>query len=274
MEKRIIEKLRPYQSFGSAAEMHRAVEVHIRNNRLNESTLRVLRVLEFRSKIVPGASWLKYETIARVVEKSVSTVRRAIRTLVDAGIIEKIAQIRDRMGGDGANIYVIRPIEHANEQAEMNMRHDDENPQNTADEPSVREVKEDPSKDAPKKGNSTYVPDVDRLDASFTPDSVPSAFKKIAARFWNDANRIDTLWKKAIMAHRSLGLVDIYEDVAIDSLKQTIFAYKHRKIRGSFDGYYYGVLIQKIAAAHRARVAVERGFYNWVESVRNASVSV
>ena len=254
MEKRIIEKLRPYQSFGSAAEMHRAVEVHIRNNRLNESTLRVLRVLEFRSKIVPGASWLKYETIARVVEKSVSTVRRAIRALVDAGIIEKIAQIRDRMGGDGANIYVIRPIEHANEQAEMNMRHDDEKPQNTLDKPSDREVKEDPSKDAQNKGYGTYVPET--LDATFTPDTVPSEFKRLAARFWNDANRIDTLWKKAIMAHRSLGLVDVYEEVAVDSLKQAVYALKHRRIRGSFD---YGILIQKIVAYHRARVAEGRG---------------
>src|SRR5690606_10908892 len=67
----IAEKLRPYQSFGSAAEMHRAVELHIRQNQLNESALRVLRVLEFRSKLVPGVSWLKYETIAGVIGKSV-----------------------------------------------------------------------------------------------------------------------------------------------------------------------------------------------------------
>src|SRR5690606_11472125 len=115
MEKRIIEKLRPYQSFGSAAEMHRAVEVHIRNNRLNESSLRVLRVLGFRSKSAPGASWLKYATMAGVIGKCVSTVRRAIRSLVDGGIIAKVAQARARMGGDGANIYVIKPIDHASE---------------------------------------------------------------------------------------------------------------------------------------------------------------
>lgn len=273
MEKRIIEKLRPYQSFGSAAEMHRAVEVHIRNNRLNESALRVLRVLEFRSKIVPGASWLKYETIAGVIGKSVSTVRRAIRSLVDAGIIEKVAQTRDRMGGDGANIYVIKPIDHASEHAQMNTRHDDEKPHYTADEPRPREAKDDSSKDASNKG-SAYVPDVDRLDASFTPDSVPKAFKTVAARFWNDAERIDELWQKAIMAYRSLGLAVVYEEVAIDSLKQAIYALKRRRIRGSFDGYYYGILIQKIVAYHRARVAEERGLYNWVEDVIHASVSV
>src|SRR5690606_16022528 len=128
-----------------------------------------------------------YETIAGVIGKSVSTVRRAIRSLVDAGIIEKVAQTRDRMGGDGANIYVIKPIDHASEHAQMNTRHDDEKPHYTADEPSDREVKEDPSKDAQNKGYGTYVP---TLDASFTPDTVPSEFKKLAARFWNDANRI------------------------------------------------------------------------------------
>ena len=271
MEKRIIEKLRPYQSFGSAAEMHRAVEVHIRNNRLNESALRVLRVLEFRSKIVPGASWLKYETIAGVIGKSVSTVRRAIRALVNAGIIEKIAQTRAKMGGDGANIYVIKPIDHANEHAGMNMRDDVEKPQNTVANDSNREVKEDPVKEASNNGYSTYVPDV--LDASFTPDSVSSEFKRVAARFWNDAERIDELWQKAIMAHRSLGLNDIYENVAVDSLKQAVYALKHRRIRGSFDGYYYGILIQKIAAYHRARVAEERGFYDWVSAIY-ASMSV
>lgn len=272
MKTEIIEKLRPYQSFGSAAEMHRAVEVHIRNNCLNESTLRVLRVLEFRSKIVPGASWLKHETIAGVIGKSVSTVRRAIRALIDAGIIEKVAQTREKTGGDGANVYVIKPIDHANEHAGMNTRDDVEKPHYTADEPRPREAKDDPSKDASNKG-STYVPDADRLDASFTPDSVPKAFKTVAARFWNDAERIDELWQKAIMAHRSLGLNDVYENVAVDSLKQAVYALKHRRIRGSFDGYYYGILIQKIAAYHRARVAEERGFYDWVSAIY-ASMSV
>ncbi len=66
-------------------------------------------------------------------------------------------------------------------------------------------------------------------------------------------------WKKAIMAHRSLGLVDVYEEVAVDSLKQAVYALKHRRIRGSFD---YGILIQKIVAYHRARVAEGRGLAN------------
>ncbi len=58
------------------------------------------------------------------------------------------------------------------------------------------------------------------------------------------------------MAHRSLGLVDVYEEVAVDSLKQAVYALKHRRIRASFD---YGILIQKIVAYDRARVAEGRG---------------
>src|SRR5690606_15300808 len=77
----IKEKLQEHQSFASVSIMHAAVEEHVKNNSLNESALRVLRVLEFRSKMVPGVCWLKYATIAEVIGKSVSTVRRAISAL-------------------------------------------------------------------------------------------------------------------------------------------------------------------------------------------------
>lgn len=272
----IKEKLQEHQSFASASIMHAAVEEHVQNNSLNESALRVLRVLEFRSKMVPGVCWLKYATIAEVIGKSVSTVRRAIRALCAAGIIEKIAVTREKKGGDGANIYVILPFlkngEHADEHAGMNTRNVAENPHDAEVQAGFSEPKEDSLKEEMNNNicnNNVQRVDLNNqiLDVSFVPETVPESFKQLAARFWGDAGTIYNLWRKAEMAARSLGC-DVCEDAAIDSLKQAIFALKHRSIRGSFEGYYYGILKQKLVQAHRAKIAQERRLFDWVAATK------
>src|SRR5690606_11052008 len=91
----------------------KAVEIHIRTNHLNESAVRVLRFISGRAKAVAGAAWLKVRTIAEaeIVGVSERTVRRALKRLSDAGIITIHRQMREKMGGCGASIYVINPVD-------------------------------------------------------------------------------------------------------------------------------------------------------------------
>src|SRR5690606_19476768 len=137
LQKQIIDKLRPYQSFGSVDDMLKAVEIHIRTHHLNESAVRVLRFISGRAKAVAGAAWLKVRTIAEaeIVGVSERTVRRALKRLSDAGIITIHRQMRDKMGGCGASIYVINPVDDHNVRtsvrAQMTGRGGDERPQGT-----------------------------------------------------------------------------------------------------------------------------------------------
>src|SRR5690606_23656810 len=89
------------------------------------------------------------------------------------------------------------------------------------------------------------------LDKSFTSGIIPARFRDLVGCYWNDALRISHLYTRAIIATRKLGLPTVNDDNAIEAFKQSIQALKRGKIRGSFDGYFYGTVYQMTAAAHR-----------------------
>lgn len=265
MDKRIQDKLREHQNFASSIDMTKAVEAHIKANDLNETQLRVLRVLEFRSKIIPGACWIKVETICGVVKKSDATVRRALRKLSELNIIEKVGTIREKSGGKGANVYVIRTTETARdksiEQSGMTNRYDGDNEVQTQDKTLFAKTKEDLCKDAQSKIHSNNVQKSDsgngfdkNLDKSFTPESVPRKFVELVGRYFDDAERIYHLYTRCIVASNAVGLDIVNDDMAIKAFKDTVFQYKRRKVRGSFDGYFYGVYYNMAVSEVRRQV--------------------
>lgn len=258
MDKRIQETLSEWQNFATPADMHRAVELHVRANQLNETELRVLRVLEFRSKIIPGASWLKVSTICGVIDKSDATVRRALRRLEQLGIIEKVSTLRVKTGGQGANVYVIsEAVSHhdkANDHPPMTGRGEDVNSRQKAFKSPFANGKEDSCKDPQNKIHSYNVQTADktdRLDKSFTPGSVPREFVDLVGRYFNDAERIYHLYNRCVIASRAAGLDYVDTDLMIDAFKQTVFQYKRNAIRGTFDGYFYGVYFNMAAVEVR-----------------------
>lgn len=262
MQKQIIDKLRPHQSFESADDMLKAVEVHIRTHHLNESAIRVLRFISGRAKAVAGAAWLKVRTIAEaeIVGVSERTVRRALKRLSDAGIITIHRQMRDKMGGCGASIYVINPVDvSASVRAQMTGRGGDERPQGTSIKPADPPVKKVFVKKAPINNGTLRT---EALDKSFTSGIIPAKFRDLVGRYWNDALRIAHLYTRAIIATRKLGLPTVNDDIAIEAFKQSIQALKRGKIRGSFDGYFYGTVYQMTAAAHR-RAANRRTLFDY-----------
>lgn len=74
---------------------------------MNHTDRDVLDVIR-RYSVKFGAAHLKHDTVAKVIGKSNTTARRAIRKLVQLGIINRIHYVRPVMNGLGANIYAIR----------------------------------------------------------------------------------------------------------------------------------------------------------------------
>src|SRR5690606_29344714 len=171
----------------------KAVEIHIRTHHLNESAVRVLRFISGRAKAVAGAAWLKVRTIAEaeIVRASERTVRRAVKRLSDAGIITIHRQMRDKMGGCGASIYVINPVDGHNVgtsvRADMTGRGGVERPQGMSNKPTEPPVKKVFVKKAPIVDGRLGT---EALDNSFTSVIIPAKFRDLVGRYWNDALRM------------------------------------------------------------------------------------
>lgn len=107
------EYLEQYITFDSVAEMDEHVDLHLNKHRneLTESDRAIVRKIARHALATPGASHLKAIKIANDLEISTKTVYRAVKKLVELGIIRKVHTVRQKMSGRGANIYVILPCE-------------------------------------------------------------------------------------------------------------------------------------------------------------------
>jgi len=123
------ENIEKYRSFDLTAEMDEQIYKYIEVLRIDEQPESVIEVLRFlgRSSLrVTGVSFPKYETIADGINKSMSTVKRAIRTLKQYGMIKAIPTTKKWLGRGksrrkSVNIIVIQPqVNRQNEPATDN----------------------------------------------------------------------------------------------------------------------------------------------------------
>lgn len=105
-------QLDDYKTFASKEEMNEAIRRHLREHRykLNKTEVKTLETVSRYAVKYPGAAWLKIETLARIVEKSPTTVRRALAKLEALQIVERVAYLRPKRGGNGGNILRILPF--------------------------------------------------------------------------------------------------------------------------------------------------------------------
>src|SRR5699024_5241888 len=125
--------LTEYSTFNNTQELNAAIGDHIELNQheLNETARDVFMLISQYSVKYNGVAHLKIDTIANIIGKSGRTVQRAIRTLEQLGMIERLEFMRNVTGGNGANIYVI-PSLSCRAEAD-NARYDNDNP---IDEPN------------------------------------------------------------------------------------------------------------------------------------------
>ncbi|HHB1654152.1 TPA: helix-turn-helix domain-containing protein [Bacillus cereus] len=240
-----MKELRKYQSFTSITEMDNSISEYLSAYKLKESEYTVLWKLACYSCKFIGVSYLKVDSLADLTGYSKRTIQRALKGLSDLGIITRINQFKPVKGGYSASITVINPYES----------HLAKSPCEESVEPTPERIEEPPShtdtityKTKISKDN-TYVDDlgIDDLIAS----DVPTEFASLAISYF-DATKVYKLWSRVQLAARKYApdLVNAVE-VAISGLRASILASKSKRVR-DFNGYFYGVLAQKLSTAQRS----------------------
>src|SRR5699024_12091451 len=82
-------KLDQYINFDSLDELNHHVSLHVKNNSLTDTQYKLLTILSQHSVKYLGASYLKLDTLASLLEVSKSTVQRSLRALVGLSVITK-----------------------------------------------------------------------------------------------------------------------------------------------------------------------------------------
>src|SRR5690625_4613161 len=105
--------LHKYKTFDSVQELNLHVKQHTNRkyNDMTETHRQVLQIISQYSVKYPGACHIKMDTIAKAIGRTRLTVLRAIKTLVELRVIDRIKTTRRVSGGKGANMYVILPFE-------------------------------------------------------------------------------------------------------------------------------------------------------------------
>jgi len=249
-----------YQSHESVSQLNESIRAHLFEHKaqLTKSAVAIFKLIGRFSCVFPGVSWLKCATIAKHVGKSDKTVRMALKSLEEHGLIQRIVTQR-KQGGRGHYIFIIPRKEL---QAEITGRQNAIKPHENAENGS------NISKETSINRDNT---DVKALDHTFTPSHIPADFTRAAKPFFG-AYRIYRLWGTVKAAHRNSGLVAPLErviDVVTQALRESVFALKAHRIRGDFGGYFYGTLAAMFAVERRREVAAEGGtiLFDWLKAV-------
>lgn len=210
-----------------AATKHRHEHWQAMNN-TDRDVLDVIR----RYSVKFGAAHLKHDTIAEAIGKSNATARRAIRKLVQLGIIDKVHYVRPVMNGLGANIYAIRPY-YAEKRAK--------------DKPGP--VKSAPEQDTKTIGSAELLQKTpapatffERMKTMLTSTIGNST---LARRFFG-VYRQQTLPMLKFSIHEHKG--ELFEQLGLQALHIAVQATKRRNIK-NLPGYYSGILRELIGKA-------------------------
>ncbi|MGR3289079.1 helix-turn-helix domain-containing protein [Bacillus sonorensis] len=227
-------------SFRSVDELNDAIRTHIYRNKsdLMPAAIEVLKVLSRHACKTPGVAYLKLQSIADLIGRHRVTVIRAIKRLVDCGIIRKETKFRPVSGGHGANMYVILPADNNDATPQMQ-------PRSTSDKPT-----EAPAKTPKGTDEAVISKSVNKLLRN-----TYSAFKATVESFVSDRKLTNQLYG-IYLAHTSFlkGAYDsdTLEEIGLYAVRQTFVATKCKHIR-NLAGYYNGVLDRMLDRLYETR---------------------
>lgn len=238
--------LENYAHFSTKQELDEVANRHIAKNwnHLNSTDRAVLDMIR-RYSVKYGAAHLKVETILKAINKSDSTVRRAIRKLEQLNIIERIAFIRPVLSGLGANIYSIKPI---HEESEVNTPSNCSKP----DDCMVQMLKT-PNEPLLIKSNNKD------LKETYPTEKLPtSLFERMKSLLTSTIGE-DSLARKLYGIHRHYSMKmlmfsiyadkgELFDELAIQALHISVQASKKKVIKNLL-AYYSGVLNKLIDQA-------------------------
>ncbi|QHZ46327.1 helix-turn-helix domain-containing protein [Bacillus sp. NSP9.1] len=238
-------------SFRSVDELNDAIRTHIYRNKsdLTPAAIEVLKVLSRHACKTPGVAYLKLQSIADLIGRHRTTVIRAIKRLVDCGIIRKETKFRPISGGNGANMYVILPADNSavnpNIPADNNDATPQMQPRSTSDKSTETTAK------TPKSTGEAVIPkSVNKLLRN-----TYSAFKVAVESFVSDrklTNRIYGIYLAHTSYLKGAYDSDILEEIGLYAVRQTFIAMKRKRIL-NLAGYYNGVLDRVLDRLYETR---------------------
>lgn len=249
-------ELRKYQSFETVQGMDCFISDALEVLPLSKTERDVLWLLAGHSCKVIGVSWLKVQTIADALEVSYKTAQRALKRLKDFGIVKRVRTLRAVSGGFGASITIICPVD-------LTYREEPSNP----DCSSIGAYK--------PKSETFYLKAFNKdlkelrqqaeLDYSYLESfGVPARFIDTVKPFIN-VEEAYSLWGKVqVASKRHAPAVENIIEPAIKAFKSSVMAYKMKRIKGSFSGYFFGALSGVFSIEQRKVNKVN--MINWLES--------
>ena len=236
-----------YQSFDSVDSMLEQIKIFESTYDLTPSIKAVLNTLKLHSKRFVGVCWLYREEIAKKAKVSLSSVKRAIKALKDAGIISVHNYIHTKRGGQTHNIYVINSIfepelEPANEPPLTDILKPE-----TSVVSTVCDDQQEPYKNS--HTNSNTKDNNISIEKSDVLKHIPNEFIDLMEPFYaNNPEIILARWKTVCVAVKKscISLAYTSWETIGQAWKDVVKFYKRGKIKNSSDnglgGYFYGVL--------------------------------
>ena len=210
----------------------------------------------------PGSTYL-----GKTYEKSKGTIDRHLKELRKQGQIVTVYRRCPRNNGKGnpVHLFVNHPyFHHWVKYLQLNLESHVE-----ADVEAENAESSCESKNKEEKNCSTYnlsLKDFNKcirnnvnskLSAEYVPSLVPKTFRDAVRPFFPHADDIYELWGKVRLAYRMSRIDKPLEDlvfISVQSFKETIFAYKRKRIKNTFTAYFFGTLRGQFAIERRREV--------------------
>lgn len=234
--------------------------------RLHEGTRKALdRLCWFAAEkgfCFPGSTYL-----GKTYEKSKGTIDRHLKELRKQGQIVTVYRRCPRNNGKGnpVHLFVHHPyFNHWIKYLQIDLESDVE-----ADVKAENAESSCESKSKETKKCSTYnlsLKDFNKyirnnvnvtLSSEYVPSFIPKAFRDAVRPFFPYADDIYELWGKVRLAYKMSGIDKPLEDlvsISVQSFKETIFAYKRKRIKNTFTAYFFGTLRGQFTIERRREV--------------------
>lgn len=227
--------LSDYQTFETKQQLNEAVSDHLSSHTydLNDTARDVLLMLARYAVKYPGVAHLKTATIAAAIGKSGRTIRRAIASLVDLGIVEKIPFMREVSGGYGANLYRIMPYDV---QSNMSTREDVVETTRASEETVENENEPISSLNLNNIITNTYLRPFYARFKAFIHSTIGEGSQSLISRLYG----VYLSHSKPLLASNAFDKGSV-EHIGFQALKTAVMASKNKRIH-NIAGYFNGVL--------------------------------
>ena len=288
-------EMKENESFSNIGEMNKSIYDYIEHVRKDvpQSVIDVLLCLGRSSLRLIGLSFKKQATIANETGYSRKTINKALKILEAFGVIDSV---RTQTKAGRPSVKIIRILPFCLERLHQGVTSDEADHFNNDAylkpignfEPIVQETSKNYLKEDRKGAIQDNIDsiNVEELGEEFIPTSiVPKVFKVVAVPFFH-AYRIFRLWgivRSAMKKNKLEAVNNDVMEVTIEAFRTTVFMYKTKRLKGSFENYFFGVLRGMFGTVKRRQVMAQEclsnvdkleeqqqqakiPFFNWLEA--------